>query len=250
MHARASTLEKVLFSFDDANGARPVAGVNFDRAGNLFGTTFYGGAIGNGTVFELSPGPDGQWTEQVLHSFPTGNDGIDPAAPLTLDAAGNLYGTTEFGGLARGQEGTVFELLRGAGAWTFQTIHAFDGPGGYKPLSGVLMDSSAKLYGTTPVGGTYHEGAIFKLRRTSGGQWVVRRLHSFSKHGNDGKRPVAGLIFDGLGNLYGTASSGGASNHGAGLVFELQRSSGREDVLYRFQGAPGDGADPTTWADV
>lgn len=245
-NARAAAVEKVLLSFDNSNGARPVAGLVADLEGNLFGTTFFGGTIGNGTVFELSPGPKGQWTEQVLHNFPGGGDGYDPAAPLMIDASGNLYGTTAYGGFDAGDEGTVFELSRGFVGWTFQTIHAFAGPGGLQPYAGVTMDGTDHLYGTTLTGGAYRVGTVFALSRDSNGRWTERRLHSFPRRARDGNRPAAGLIFDAAGNLYGTTYDGGdPSSGGFGVVFELTPSTRREHVLYRFhlQGRP-DGANP------
>ena len=110
--------EKVLYSFGNGtDGFSPYSGLVFDAAGNLYGTAYYGGTYSRGTVFELSPGAGGTWTEKVLHSFGNGTDASQPFSGLTFDTAGNLYGTTEVGGAHTA--GTVYELTpAGGGTWT------------------------------------------------------------------------------------------------------------------------------------
>ena len=236
------------------DGARPQAGLIFDAAGNLYGTTFYGGSLSCdrpsacGTVFELSPPAAGRtaWTEMVLHSFINYTDGARPAAGLIFDAAGNLYGTTYEAGVSH--YGTVFELsppAAGRTAWTETVLHSFAGAGGAVPAAGLIFDSGGHLYGTTYVGGVSDYGTVFELSPPTAGRtaWTETVLHRFA--GTDGTNPVAGLIFDAAGNLYGTTLGGGVSDYGT--VFELSppaagRTAWTETVLHSFAGT--DGANP------
>jgi uncharacterized repeat protein (TIGR03803 family) len=127
--------EKVLYAFSGgADGRYPDAGLIFDSAGSLYGTTEYGGNLecstgGTGCgVFKLTPSTYGSWTETVLHTFDSGTDGAQPGAALTFDAVGNLYGTTVYGGYPGGGSGTVFELSQGSnGQWTETVLYAFQG---------------------------------------------------------------------------------------------------------------------------
>jgi uncharacterized repeat protein (TIGR03803 family) len=182
---------------------------------------------GKGTVFELAPKLGGGWTEKVLHVFGNGSDGQLPSGSLVLDSAGNLYGTTTSGGAHLA--GTVFELSpRANGAWIEKILHNFNnnGPDGYDTfLSGVILDSSGNLYGTTAFGGTHGLGTVFELSPQSGGGWTERILHNFNNDGADGTEPISGLTLDSAGNLYGTtsAAAGGTPN---GTVFELKRKPG------------------------
>jgi hypothetical protein len=178
--------ETVLYNFcaqsECADGAGPVASMIFDAAGNLYGTTTDGGAqgvhcggavkFGCGTVFELTPGPGGVWTETVLHSFGGANDGSAPSANVTFDADGNLWGTT-FDGGAHGYGchkvacGTLFELTPGAGGWTETVVYSFsDGSDGGGINSGVIFDKAGNLYGTAAHGGPYHQGLVYELPKT------------------------------------------------------------------------------------
>ncbi|MGA7459437.1 MAG: choice-of-anchor tandem repeat GloVer-containing protein [Candidatus Korobacteraceae bacterium] len=218
--------EGVLHNFTYYDGQQPWAGLIFDAAGNLYGTTYYGGlylacpggASDCGTVFELMPG-GGRWGETILHNFGTGGDGFSPTAGLILDAAGNLYGTTNGGGTYNQYGGTVFELTPGVGGWTETLLHSFgNGTDGEAPDGALVFDTAGNLYGTTGGGGTYGGGTVFELTPTVGGGWTEQVLHNFG-NGVDGANPYTGLIFDAAGNLYGTTQSGG--NHGAGTVFEL-----------------------------
>ena len=159
--------EKVLHSFNGTDGAGPYAGLIFDAAGNLYGTTVGGGTYGGGTVFELKPAVGGGWAEQVLHSFGNnaGNrnqDGNRPYDGLIFDAAGNLYGVTYGGGTYT--YGTAFELTPTAGGgWTEQVLHSFNGTDGAGPQAGLIFDADGNLYGTTAGGGTYNDGTVFEL---------------------------------------------------------------------------------------
>jgi uncharacterized repeat protein (TIGR03803 family) len=247
--------ENVLHNFSDSGKAAygPRAGLIFDSAGNLYGTTVYGGADSFGAVFELTPKVGGGWTGTILHSF-NGQDGYLPYAGLIFDASGNLYGTTFLGG-AHGR-GTVFELTpKVGGGWTKTVLHSFDenGQDGEEPYAGLIFDLSGNLYGTTQFGGTglcsqegvvVGCGAVFELSPAAGGDWTETVLHSFDDNSSDGQGPLAGLIFDAAGNLYGTTQGGGAYNFGA--VFELTPQVGggwTEMILHSFDDLV-DGAGP------
>jgi uncharacterized repeat protein (TIGR03803 family) len=249
-HAVAQT-ETVLFSFSEADGSIPLAGLIFDAAGNLYGTTSAGGSYGGGTVFELSPAAGGGWTEMVLHSFDNnGTDGFEPSASLVLDAEGNLYGTTVEGGGGLCMKssngpvvgcGTVFELTAGVGGvWTEKILYVFGirALDGIWPYSNLVFDSTGNLYGTTSLGGSHALcymygktltgcGTVFELKPNRNGVWTEKILHNFGA-GTDGEIPSAGVVFDAAGNLYGTTTSGGPPLCGengkfrvCGIVFEL-----------------------------
>ena len=219
-----------------ADGDYPGAGLTFDGAGNIYGTASGGGADGAGIVFKLTPNTDGSWTESVLHSF-HGSDGAFPQAGLIFDAEGNLYGTTYRGGGAD-NVGAVFKLTPNThGSWTESVLHAFSGSDGAYPSAGLIFDAAGNLYSTTIDGGADDAGTVFKLTPNADGSWRESVLHSFNF--SDGAAVDAGLIFDGAGNLYGTAEGGGTGD--AGTVFKLTSNaegSWRESVLHRFQGKP------------
>ncbi len=244
--AATNWTEKLLHNFGNGtDGASPYAGLIFDAAGNLYGTTSVGGTHGRGTVFELTPQAGGGWTENVLHSFSIPTDGYYPQAGLIFDAAGNLYGTTRNGGGNRG--GTVFELTPLAGGgWTENVLHSFSIPtDGYYPQAGLIFDAAGDLYGTTIDGGTYGGGTVFELTPQAGGGWTETVLHSFNHNGTDGYTPQASLVFDGAGNLYGTTLYGGT--HNSGTVFELTPQAGggwTEQVLHSFNFNGTDGYYP------
>ena len=214
--------EKVLHSFrgNRKDGVEPWAGLIFDSDGNLYGTTTVGGAHNLGTVFEVTPGSSGTWTEKVLHSF-NGHDGEAPYAGLIFDASRNLYGTTEWGG-ALGR-GTVFQLMPGSdGTWTEKVLHSFNGHDGGLPVAGLIFDAAGNLYGTTYAGGATSHGTVFHLTPGTNGAWTEKVLHSFKENGKDGYWPLAYLIFDAAGNLYGTTNVGGAGKYSLyGTVFEI-----------------------------
>lgn len=176
---------------------------------------------------------NGKWTHKVLHDF-SGKNGANPQAGLTLDKAGNLYGTTYIGGT--NNSGTVFELMPSNGNWTYRLLYKFDGDGrnGANPAANVILDATGKLYGTTYYGGAYNSGTVFELMFKHG-EWTEKVLRSFTGAG-DGGSPVAGLILDKNKNLYGTTYKGGASD--TGTVFELILDNGRwrEKVLHSFGG--------------
>jgi len=171
--------------------------------------------------------------EKVLYSFTGGNDGGQPVAKLIFDKSGNLYGTTANGGAHN--SGAVFKLARSNGGWKETVLHSFTGgiDGGY-PLADLIFDNAGKLYGTAAQGGANGLGVIFELAPNSGGGWTEVVLHSFTGPASDGAEPVAGLIFDDKGNLYGATESGGGSSYGA--AFEVEHSGGRwsESELFQF----------------
>jgi uncharacterized repeat protein (TIGR03803 family) len=240
---------KVLHNFGlvENDGQQPEAGLIFDGAGNLYGTTEYGGSQGFGTVFELSPNGSGGWTERVLHNFGiSSSDGKTCFSALVFDGAGNLYGTTADGG-SHGF-GTVFEMTpNGGGGWTEHVIHNFGGPpnDGNAPYAGLIFDAAGNLYGTTVGGGSINGGAVFEMTPNGSGGWTTRVLYSFRPDDGDGEDPYAPVTFDSAGNLYGTTTYG-ASND-SGIVFELTpNGSGgwTETVLHRFGSSGNDGVNP------
>jgi len=209
----ATGKEKVLLSFAGTPDAEdPYSGLTRDQAGNFYGTTLYGGTGGGfGTVFKLQAGK-----ETILHSFAGTPDGEDPQAGLLRDAAGNLYGTTQYGG-TNGGYGTVFKL---SAKGKLTLLHSFGTiPDGQNPYARLIRDEAGNFYGTTFHGGTYGYGTVFKL--DTAGKLTV--LHSFN-NSPDGANPIAGLIPDKAGNLYGTASQGGDLScgfSGCGTVFKV-----------------------------
>jgi uncharacterized repeat protein (TIGR03803 family) len=190
-----------------------------DSAGNLYGTTAIGGQFGWGVALELTPSSGGDWTETVLYNFTGGNDGGNPASGMIFDLAGNLYGTTSYGGLRScnqdGSSGTVFQLTSSMGEWILTTLHAFDNSDGALPPGGLTLDSAGSLYGTTGHGGASDLGVAFKLSQ-SGGRWTESVLHSFNENG---ARPRGGLVLDQQGVVYGTTLEGGVL--GYGVVFTI-----------------------------
>ena len=204
-------------------------------------------------MFKLTPTVGGAWTETVLYNFGNGTDGYAPSGGLIRDAAGNLYGTTEFGGTNHcfiGQDrgcGTVFELTPTAGGeWTETVLHNFgSGTDGFTPVAGLIFDAAGNLYGTTGDGGNYGYGTVFELTPTNGGSWTETVLYSFNLQGSGGYGPGVGpLVFDAAGSLYGTAFYGGA--YPGGTAFKLTPTVGgdwTETVLYSF-GNGTDGSGP------
>jgi uncharacterized repeat protein (TIGR03803 family) len=220
---RGGWTESILYSFTGgADGDGPWNGVVMDPAGNLYGTTLYAGDLsctnpsgfGCGTVFQLTPSADG-WIENTLYTFQGLNDGGVPSGGVILDQTGNLYGATQYGGTGNG--GTVFELSPFNGSWSFTLLYPLDGIGG--PPGSLVMDSAGNLYGATDEDGEggREGGTIFELTH-SGSGWTYISLHGFTG-GLDGSQPEGGVVVDANGNIFGTASAGGA--YGYGVVFEI-----------------------------
>jgi uncharacterized repeat protein (TIGR03803 family) len=248
--------ETILTRFPITDGAAPETGLIADSAGNFYGTTAIGGAYNYGTVFELTRSSGGVWTEQVLYSFKHGldfNQGAFPSS-LILDSHGNLFGETAYDGQAG--RGTVFELSPAGGDnWSAKELYAFTGGAdGGQPYGGLALDSEGNLYGTTEYGGKSSAcgvlecGTVFKLTQSSG-NWTESVLYNFAGGANDGANPMAGLIFDQNGNLYGTTRYGvdlTTCTKGCGVVFELSPASGSwtEHLLYAFTNSNHDGREP------
>ncbi len=275
-------IEQVLYNFCASNercpdGGQPESQLVFDATGNLYGTTFTGGEFNAGTVFEVSPGGNG-WSETVIHNFCTGGhgsicpDGSEPAAGVTFDKAGNLYGTTTRGGVNHySGNGAIYKLSPGSNGWTETVLVGFGflskiagmvapvsfdpkgnlyttqslgyyGVGGVlqlvkstqklrnvfwglnapvlggAPTGGVFVDPKTNaIYGTNSFGGAFANGTVWKID-AAGNQTA---LYAFCQQSNcaDGQQPMSSLYMDSAGNLYGTTQYGGA--YGKGVVFEI-----------------------------
>ena len=220
-----------LHSFSKVDGSLPNASPIRDNEGNLYGTTYEGGARNAGTVFKL----DLAGNLTTLHEFGLG-DGAGPTAALVRDVDGNLYGTTSGGG-SRACAYGCGSIFRIDASGAFTSLYLFTGgTDGATPMGALLLDPKGNLYGTTRYGGISGNGTIFKLQPDG----VLITLYLFNGF-PDGEQPFAGLVGDGAGNLYGTTYAGGtAFNYGT--IFKLD-ASGHETVLYRFTGA-ADGSSP------
>jgi uncharacterized repeat protein (TIGR03803 family) len=215
----------ITHSFTGTDGSYP-SGVVRDSAGNFYGVTFNGGAHDAGVVYKL----DSTGRETVLYSFTGGADGANPHLGVVLDSAGNLYGTTAYGG-AFGF-GVVYKV-DSAGKET--VLHSFTGgTDGATPLGGVILDSNGNLYGTTGGHGA-HWGVVYELDST--GRETV--LHSFTG-GVDSGTPMGSVILDSAGNLFGTTFGGRSDN---GVVYKLGPARKKLTVLHAFTGG-ADGAHP------
>lgn len=256
--------EKILWSFGGVygnvqDGMTPVAGLTMDTAGNLYGTTLYGGGAppsgGCGTVFEVSPNPDGSWSEALLHAFTfcdsSGGDGIQPFTGVTLDSAGNVYGTTNLGGYENTATcgfgcGTVFELEKAAG-WKETQIYLFQGgTDGANPYGPVIFASAGHLLGTARFGG-FGSGVAFELVKAASG-WQQSVLHSFGYPEGDGVGPNGGLAAR-ENHYYGTTQGiwepvgPGCGFYSCGTVYELTPSGAgwTYSILHTF-GSGNDGS--------
>ena len=221
--AKGSSTITTLASFNGTNGALPNGGLIVDSSGNLYGTTETGGPADDGTIFELAKGSSTITTQASFN----GTNGSSPNGGLIIDGSGNLYGTTEYGGIANNSNGTVFELAKGSS--TITTLASFNGD---YPNSGLIIDGSGNLYGTTAGGGASDVGTVFELAK---GSSTITTLASFNE--NIGFLPAGGLILDSSGNLYGTTWGGGTSDDGT--VFELAKGSSTITTLASFNGTNG-----------
>jgi uncharacterized repeat protein (TIGR03803 family) len=251
--------ETVLHAFTGRNGegGGSAASLVMDKSGNLYGTTEKGGSkCGCGVVFELSPPAvqGANWTESILLSFNGGDSGASPAAGLTLDSSGNLYGTTLYGGSLG--FGIIFKLAPPATqgqAWKETNLYNFtsEGDGGWPAANLVLRGDN--LYGTAvgSIDGMACQpncGVIFELSPPSapGAPWTENTLYAFTG-GSDGASPYAPAVFDKAGNLYTTAFFRGQFDYGTVVELSPPTAQGapwQESVLWSFDGG-ADGGDPS-----
>ncbi|MBA3914921.1 MAG: hypothetical protein H0X25_13955 [Acidobacteriales bacterium] len=235
---------KVIYSFaGDEDGEYPDTDLVLDKAGNIYGTTVLGGDFGSGTVFMLSRSGNG-WSHTVLYDFTSGKDGGQPYKGVTLDAQGNLYGTTVTGGTGscEGGCGVAYKLTNSSGVWTQTVLHSFTGGNdGSGPGNALTIDPAGNLFGMTPIGGAFGLGTIYQLHPRSDGSYAFRVIHQFAG-GIEGSSASAGrLLLDQTGNLYGVTTVGGI--HESGMAFELVRSPQgfQYKDLYNFHGVPESG---------
>jgi len=242
--------ERVLYNFGSsaADGAVPNAELLPANPG-FYGVTREGGAHGFGTVFLVTPQARGETnlSETILYSFAGSGDAAFPSGGLVADSAGSLYGVTLLGGA--NNLGAVYQLsppLAEGGSWTETVIFSFSGPDGTLPSGRLQFDQTGALYGTTDGGGSLQEGTVFQLVPSSrlGGLWTQSVLYSFSG-GRDGGNPVAGVVIDNMGTIFGTASTGGNGRpFPGGVIFKLtppinQGDPWTETVLHPFGGPDG-----------
>jgi uncharacterized repeat protein (TIGR03803 family) len=213
-----------LHSFTGSDGASPYAPLIQGTDGNLYGTTYAGGASNDGTIFKIDTAGA---TLTTLHSF-TGSDGANSQASLIQAADGNLYGTTVAGGASN--NGTIFKI--DTAGTTLITLHSFTGSDGAQPTAGLIQATSGNFYGSTEGGGLPGGGTIFKID-TAGS--TLTTLHIFT--GIDGAIPYAGVIQGADGSLYGTTSGGGAS--GNGTIFKIDAGGAKLITLHAFTGSDG-----------
>src|ERR1700685_2005705 len=224
----ASGTETVLHNFTGGkDGVDPVGGLLRDKAGNLYGTTSLGGSSNDGVVFKINP----TGKETILHTF-TGSttDGKYPTyTSLLMDTKGNLYGVTEEGGSSGG--GILYKLSK-SGKLTI--LHSFTGgtTDGCNVLGAPFLDAAGNFYGTTSSCGTNKLGTVWAVSKS--GQ--EKGLHSFAGGTSDGEYPLAGVIVDAEGNVYGTTETGGASN--VGTVYRVSKG-GKFTLLTSFNGTDG-----------
>lgn len=226
------------FGQDDVEGDFPAAEVLFDQAGNIYGTTQSGGGLGRGVVYKLTRSGS-NWIYSVLYDFPASDDGSTPYAGLIFDQAGNLYGTTEYGGPMNW--GTVYKLTPSGGSWQETILHDFNGNDGAVPLAGVLFDQAGNLFGATVSGGDSNfVGSVFELVPAGGG-WNLSTLHRFPIQNGYATGPWADLTMDSAGDLLGTTRN---SSSGCGQVFKLTPQGGTWTftTIHEFQG--NDGCEP------
>jgi uncharacterized repeat protein (TIGR03803 family) len=238
----ADGTESILHSFagGPSDGRNPLGGLVMDSAGNLYGTTSYGGpnGSGDGIVFKISTAG----IYSILHSFAgSPSDGRVPYAGMTMDSVGNLYGTTDAGGLGAYDFGTIFKISTDG---TESILHTFTGGDGGNPDAPLIMDSAGNLYGTTTSGGNasvVNSGEVFKISPAGTLSVLHYFLGGITSGITDGGYPRGALVLDSAGNLYGTTSSGGAND--LGIIFVIS-AAGTITILHSFTGATTDGNEP------
>jgi len=226
----AKGAESLLYSYSGLDGELPYAGLLRDKAGNLYGTTYLGGASGLGTIFRLSK----TGKLKVLHSFAGGGtDGCYPYGGVTMDSSGNIYGTTT---LCGGGYGMLWKISK---AGKMSVLHDFTGgatDGAEPALGNLFLDNKGNLYGVTIEGGPANAGVVYEVSKSG----RFKMLYSFKAGTADGCFPYGTVARDGSGALYGTTNSCGAAT--LGTLWKLK--GGKETVLHSFAGAPNDGRNP------
>lgn len=255
--------ETVLYAFNDIpDGSYPTGGVAFDSKGNLYGATRFNGpnSCACGIVYKLSPTSNGPWTETVLHAFSGAFDGNSPYGMVTVDAHGNVFGSTLTGGtvntVCTHGCGVIYRLApTTAGTYNFSRLFAFNGADGGSPNGDLVIDKSGNIYGATNSGGktsslcpfTYC-GTVFELVKQTNGGWKQIVLHDFTG-GSDGATPRDGVTLDSSGNVFGSAGYGGEQvctglgyPPGCGTAFEISPSSTgwTFNAIYEFTGGDGE----------
>jgi uncharacterized repeat protein (TIGR03803 family) len=258
MHSTSAYTLKTLHPFCKwtacADGEQPVnLTMVMDEFFNLYGTTASGGRYGSGVVFELVRDPNtGSYKERVLHNFcakQNCTDGGKPWGELIMDANGNLYGTTSFGGDANGF-GSIYELAHTQNGWAYMRLASFNSQNGGSPFSGLTYrgqwlnqryDGSSPLFGVTPEGGAHNSGTAYELATSDGVHWSLTDIHDFDSSGGG-----IGLMMDGSGDLFGTALGG---KYGQGTLYRLTNGNGQwtATVLHNFCSSQNcaDGAQPS-----
>jgi uncharacterized repeat protein (TIGR03803 family) len=261
-----ATAFKNVYTFTGGtDGSIPASTLVFDGISTLYGTTIRGGAYGFGVVFSVTRNSDGSLTEKVIYDFTGGEDGSIPYSPLIFDPAGNLYGTTEFGGTGacsyNGYSGcgTVFELSPNLdGSWSETVLYSFTGvlDGAFPAFGALTFDRTGNLYGATLDGGNISEncaygcGTVFELIPASDRSWNESVLYRFDEP--HGWAPVGDLVFDKAGRIYGITNHGGGDRGpncpaypGCGTVYKLTPNldgSWSQSILHYFLGQlNGDG---------
>jgi uncharacterized repeat protein (TIGR03803 family) len=254
--------QNTLHMFSGSDGFWPQSGVVLDQAGNIYGTTEWGGPClttgcgpnclisGCGVAYELSPAGGGQWNFKILHAFTGGADGANPWGNLILDASGNLYGGTVLGGsLTKCPTegcGVIFELSPQAnGSWKETVLHTFAQTDGDQTYGGLTLDPAGNLFGTTAHGGPVGWGVVFRLAPGSSGKWTYSIVHAFSGY-SDGANPAGNLLIDRAGNIFGATTDGGVhacgGDEGCGVIFGISRSPTGEWIKHNIYTVPSSGS--------
>jgi uncharacterized repeat protein (TIGR03803 family) len=225
-----------VWSFGSGNdGSYPENGyLTFDRAGNIYGTTYQGGTHGYGVVFQLSPQSGGSWTENILYNFTDASDGGNPLAGVIFDSAGNLYGNDSVGGT---ESGVIYKLTSAGPPWAEHTLANFLPGTGTSPSGQLIMDQSGNLYGTGEANGPSGSGTVYELS-PSGGGWTLSVVYAFGYYRDTQCAPFGGVTLGPNGNLFGACQIGGAN--GVGWVYEMPATCNQTCTptdLYDFTGS-------------
>jgi uncharacterized repeat protein (TIGR03803 family) len=156
--------EKVLWAFTGGvDGSQPYESVTIDKSGNLYGTTFYGGANGKGVVYKLIHSKSGAWKQKIVYAFTGGDDGANPYSNVTIGKDGSLYGTTDQAGAD--SSGVLYKLTHSSAGWTQTVLYTFTGGNdGGLPLAAITFDKQGNIYGTTVQGGTSTFGTVYEFQ--------------------------------------------------------------------------------------